>query len=851
MEYPARFRTYQLIGLIGKGAYARVHAAMGTEYEDPLFAIKILDAEATSQEPDAVIAQQRFIQEAEILRQLTCPHVVRIFDAGEHEHRLYIVMELLQESLAAHLKAKGPLKWPKALKMLEELATGLDCVHRFGVKHRDIKPDNILLDAHDNPKLSDFGVAKLVGSLSLTASKGIVGTHQYVAPEIWRGEEPTYASDRYSLAAVFGEMLCGHALFRASNPAAVMSMHLMGRPDFPIQWPAGVPPRILEVLEPALDPNPEGRFKTCADFCRALHEIEPRMSVPIRHWHSHPCLSSVTSLWADGPDLWAASEDGLIRWNPCGTELERHTNRGGLPSAKLRAITKHQGLLWIGTSQGPWLRSGTEWSRPTGMPEELGSAEVRAFHSADTGLWMATNAGAWHLQHGAWYSFRAGSPPTGLPSDDVRAVAVRMRDNCVWLVTPKGLCRHLGPGWSTYADEPGVPLQETRTVTIARDGCLWLGTPYGALQYDDRRWRALTSANSGLVDDDVRAVLPVNDGSLWFGTARGACSWQQDWRRQEQGWTSYLARLPVLALAQRFGEDTVWMGTPQGVFPQPPRPNRPPLRASGPMCSLVHTICQGAKGTLWFGTEQGIGCYEGSRWLPSADGLEDESVFALCEAVDSALWAGTGSGLRRLAPNRWVPVTRGVPPGSVRALLRTRTGELWVAGDHGVALVDASGSAHLMGQGLPRAPVLCLAELRNGTLLCGTSARGLFSWSGSQWTHMPGLEALEGPGCQLQSLLEGRDGYLWLGTARGLARLEGRHLSWPIGPVGSRSIRSLVEDYDGAIWAATDDGAFRLTATRCERFGVDKLVSDQVNCILRARNNTLWFATDRGVSELR
>ena len=178
-------------------------------------------------------------------------------------------------SLGKRLEVDGRIPWEETVAILDQVSDALAYAHEQGVIHRDIKPRNILLDERSGAMLSDFGLARLVGTSALTQSLsgGIVGTPSYIAPEIWEGKEATPATDVYALACVTYEMLTGETLFEGPTPMAVMRLHDQGA-RLPEEWPIDVPPDIREVLARAAAREPEARFASVAAFVAALSQLQ-------------------------------------------------------------------------------------------------------------------------------------------------------------------------------------------------------------------------------------------------------------------------------------------------------------------------------------------------------------------------------------------------------------------------------------------------------------------------------------------------------------------------------------------------------------------------------------------------
>ncbi len=260
---------YEIISEIGSGGFSTVYAA-----HDPLLdrevALKIMRPLLMS-DPDFVT---RFQREAQVAANLQHPNIVPIYDYGEYEGRLFLVMKRMQSSLTRLLE-DGPLEWEKAVEMVSMVAAGLDFAHARDVIHRDIKPDNILLEEETNTTtVADFGIVKALGRSTITLSlgQGVLGTPAYISPEIWNGEPATPGSDIYALACVLFEMVTGEKLFEGPTPPATMTLHFRP-PKYPEEWPDGVPPGLTGVLNQALAREPEQRYRSAGAFVDALRAL--------------------------------------------------------------------------------------------------------------------------------------------------------------------------------------------------------------------------------------------------------------------------------------------------------------------------------------------------------------------------------------------------------------------------------------------------------------------------------------------------------------------------------------------------------------------------------------------------
>ena len=258
---------YTNLEKIGQGGFATVYRAHDTVL-DRTVALKELNPQLLN---DNEVAR-RFTREAQTIARLNHPCIVTIYDITELSGRLFIVLHLVDgPTLDARLANEGPLSWSDALQTIQAVSAGLDFAHRQNVLHRDLKPANILIDAEHGPLLSDFGLAKLIGETesSFTAAGGIVGTPNYIAPELWEGRRASPQSDIYALGCLLYEMITGQKLFQGDSPPAIMAAHFQPL-NLPRQWPDDVPDGVTQVLEKALAKDPDQRYATAGELVLAL-----------------------------------------------------------------------------------------------------------------------------------------------------------------------------------------------------------------------------------------------------------------------------------------------------------------------------------------------------------------------------------------------------------------------------------------------------------------------------------------------------------------------------------------------------------------------------------------------------
>jgi serine/threonine protein kinase len=218
--------------------------------------------------------RKRFKREALAAARLsTEPNIVTIFDVGESSRRPFIVMQYVSGgSLEDCLKREGAQPPERALRWLESAARGLDCAHRHGVVHRDVKPANILLDDDGSIYIADFGIASAAGLDSLTQTGTILGTAGYLAPEQAEGRTAEPAADQYALGVVAFELLTGRRPFETESPAAEAAAQVRSEVPAISSRGHGIPREADAVFQRALAKDPSDRFPSCAEFVAALRD---------------------------------------------------------------------------------------------------------------------------------------------------------------------------------------------------------------------------------------------------------------------------------------------------------------------------------------------------------------------------------------------------------------------------------------------------------------------------------------------------------------------------------------------------------------------------------------------------
>jgi len=264
---------YELKGLVGRGGFAVVYAAVDLRLKRDV-AVKVLRPELDF--PDL---RQRFRREAEAVARLRHAHIVPIYAVGEESGVAYFIMPLITgSSLRARLERERRLAVDEVRRILRESATALGIAHRAGILHRDIKPDNIMLDGDDaRVLLMDFGIAKALreDGEPLTQTGALLGTPQYMSPEQASGERAIdHRSDLYSLGVVGFQMLAGEPPFAGSTLAQVIYRQVAEDAPSVLRQRPDCPTDLAAAIARCLAKRPEDRWATADDLVRALEPAE-------------------------------------------------------------------------------------------------------------------------------------------------------------------------------------------------------------------------------------------------------------------------------------------------------------------------------------------------------------------------------------------------------------------------------------------------------------------------------------------------------------------------------------------------------------------------------------------------
>ncbi|MBT2216889.1 Stk1 family PASTA domain-containing Ser/Thr kinase [Virgibacillus dakarensis] len=260
------YERYRIEGTIGGGGMANVYLARDIILDRDV-AIKVLRLEYANDEE--FIA--RFHREAQSATSLSHPNIVSIYDVGEEDHILFMVMEYVDGmTLKEYIQKYGPIEVQESLDIMKQISSAIAHAHANDIVHRDIKPQNILMDTYGQVKVTDFGIAVALSATSLTQTNSILGSVHYLSPEQARGGMATKKSDIYSLGIVLFELLTGRLPFSGQSPVSIALKHLQNDTPSVRRFNQDIPQSVENIVLKATAKDPFHRYDTVYDMEDAL-----------------------------------------------------------------------------------------------------------------------------------------------------------------------------------------------------------------------------------------------------------------------------------------------------------------------------------------------------------------------------------------------------------------------------------------------------------------------------------------------------------------------------------------------------------------------------------------------------
>lgn len=265
---------YEILEKVGVGGMAIVYKAKDI-YLKRIVAVKVLK-EQYLEDKEFI---KKFVIEAQSVANLNNQNIVKIYDVGQHfeggKTYNYIVMEYINgKTLKQLINENGRLKSSAVVNISKQIANALDCAHKHHIIHRDIKPHNILIDEKLNVKVTDFGIARISTSSTITYTSSILGTVHYISPEQAKGKFIDEKSDIYSLGVVMYEMITGRVPFDTDNAVGIALQHINEPLVEPKTYVPGLENWLNDIVVKCMQKDPENRFKSASELIDALDKKE-------------------------------------------------------------------------------------------------------------------------------------------------------------------------------------------------------------------------------------------------------------------------------------------------------------------------------------------------------------------------------------------------------------------------------------------------------------------------------------------------------------------------------------------------------------------------------------------------
>ena len=351
LEIAGRYRVRKLLGMGGMGAVYRVH----DEELDRDVALKLIRSDI-GENPEAL---ERFKREIQLSSRVTHKNVLRVYDLGASNGIKFLTMQFVEgEDLSTVLKRVGRLGTPRLTHIFRQILEGLKAAHDQGVIHRDLKPQNIMLDGSDNVYVTDFGLAKSLEQSGMTQTGAIVGTPYYMSPEQVKGSPIDHRSDIYSLGVILYEMSTGQLPFTGSSPYEVMAQRLQRVPEPAARINRDLPSYLSKVLERCMTVDTAARYQTVEEILRDLDaggfRTTMRFEVSRRPW-LRPALAVVVAvlLVAGAAIAFRARRTGAPAHQPAAAASQPVS----LAILPFRNASGDSSLDWLGPSLAEMLRT--------------------------------------------------------------------------------------------------------------------------------------------------------------------------------------------------------------------------------------------------------------------------------------------------------------------------------------------------------------------------------------------------------------------------------------------------------------------------------------------------------------
>ena len=263
-------KRYQIIEELGKGGMGKVYKALDTEIKEKV-ALKLIKPEIAADKRMI----ERFQNELKFARKISHRNVCRMYDLNKEEGSYYITMEYVPgDDLKGMIKMIRQLSEGQAISIAKQVCEGLSEAHRIGVVHRDLKPQNIMIDKDGNVRIMDFGIARSLKAKGITGAGVMIGTPEYMSPEQVEGKDVDQRSDIYSLGVILYEMVTGRVPFEGDTPFTIGVKHKSETPKDPQELNTQLPSDLSRVILRCLEKNKEKRYQSAGEVRSELNNIE-------------------------------------------------------------------------------------------------------------------------------------------------------------------------------------------------------------------------------------------------------------------------------------------------------------------------------------------------------------------------------------------------------------------------------------------------------------------------------------------------------------------------------------------------------------------------------------------------
>ena len=311
---------YQIIEALGKGGMGKVYRVLDKKLNEEV-ALKLVRPEIASDKKTL----ERFSNELKIARKIAHKNVGRMYEMMEEKGIHFVTMEYVSgEDLKSFIKRAGPLSAGKTTFIAKQVCEGLAEAHKLGVVHRDLKPQNIMIDKEGNSRIMDFGIARSRKAKGITADGMIIGTPEYMSPEQVEGKEADHRSDIYSIGVILYEMVTGRIPFEGDAPLSIVLKHKTETPRDPRELNAQIPDDLSHVILKCLEKNKEKRYQAAEEILSEVGKIEKHIPTSERIAPKRKTITSkeitvtfgLKKLFIPALVLIALVAVGLIIWQP-------------------------------------------------------------------------------------------------------------------------------------------------------------------------------------------------------------------------------------------------------------------------------------------------------------------------------------------------------------------------------------------------------------------------------------------------------------------------------------------------------------------------------------------------------